>query len=33
MGSLSPKTRNAQVELYQSGDVDFLWLQMRLVWV
>ena len=24
MGALSPKTRNAQVELYQSGDVDFL---------
>ena len=24
MGSLSLKTRNAQVELYQSGDVDFL---------
>ena len=24
MGSLSRKTRNAQVELYQSGDVDFL---------
>ena len=24
MCSLSPKTRNAQVELYQSGDVDFL---------
>ncbi len=24
MGSLSPKTRNAQVSLYQSGDVDFL---------
>ena len=24
MGSLSPKTRNAQVELFQSGDVDFL---------
>ena len=24
MGSLSPKTRNAQVELYQSGHVDFL---------
>ncbi len=24
MGSLSPKTRNAQVNLYQSGDVDFL---------
>ncbi len=24
MGSLSPKTRNAQVQLYQSGDVDFL---------
>ena len=24
MGSLSPRTRNAQVELYQSGDVDFL---------
>ena len=24
MGSLSPKTRNAQVDLYQSGDVDYL---------
>jgi len=24
MGSLSPRTRNAQVELFQSGDVDFL---------
>ncbi|MDC1138576.1 helicase-related protein [Candidatus Pelagibacter sp.] len=24
MGSLSPKTRNAQVQLYQSADVDFL---------
>ena len=24
MGSLSPKTRNAQVELYQSSDVDYL---------
>ena len=24
MGSLSPKTRNSQVELYQYGDVDFL---------
>ena len=24
MGSLSPKTRNAQVELYQSADVDYL---------
>ena len=24
MGSLSPRTRNAQVALYQSGDVDFL---------
>ncbi len=24
MGSLSPKTRNSQVSLYQSGDVDFL---------
>ena len=24
MGSLSPKTRNAQVELYQSGDANFL---------
>ena len=24
MGGLSPKTRNAQVELYQSGEVDFL---------
>jgi len=24
MGSLSPRTRNAQVELYQNGDVDFL---------
>ena len=24
MGSLSPKTRNSQVELYQTGDVDYL---------
>ena len=24
MGSLSPKTRNSQVEVYQSGDVDYL---------
>ena len=24
MGALSPRTRNAQVEIYQSGDVDFL---------
>ena len=24
MGNLSPRTRNAQVELYQSGEVDFL---------
>ena len=24
MGSLSPRTRNSQVELYQSGDVNFL---------
>ena len=24
MGALSPRTRNAQVELYQNGDVDFL---------
>src|SRR6187431_1416022 len=24
MGSLSPRTRNAQVDLYQSGDVDYL---------
>ncbi len=24
MGSLSPRTRNAQVELFQSGDVEFL---------
>ncbi len=24
MGSLSPKTRNSQVNIYQSGDVDFL---------
>ena len=24
LGSLSPRTRNAQVELYQSGDVDYL---------
>ena len=24
MGSLSPKTRNAQVELFQNGEVDFL---------
>jgi len=24
MGALSPRTRNAQVELYQSGDVDYI---------
>ena len=24
LGSLSPRTRNAQVDLYQSGDVDFI---------
>src|SRR6202045_2502776 len=24
LGSLSPRTRNAQVELFQSGEVDFL---------
>jgi ATP-dependent RNA helicase SUPV3L1/SUV3 len=24
MGALSPRTRNAQVELYQSGEVDFM---------
>ena len=24
MGRLSPRTRNAQVDLYQNGDVDFL---------
>ncbi len=24
MGSLSPKTRNSQVDIYQSGDVDYL---------
>ena len=24
MGSLSPKTRNSQVDLYQSGDANFL---------
>ncbi len=24
LGALSPRTRNAQVEIYQSGDVDFL---------
>lgn len=24
MGALSPRTRNAQVEIYQAGDVDFL---------
>ncbi len=24
LGALSPKTRNAQVELYQNGDIDFL---------
>ena len=24
MGSLSPKTRNSQVALYHSGDVDYL---------
>ena len=24
MGALSPRTRNAQVELFQSGDVDYM---------
>src|SRR5690606_5012728 len=24
LGALSPRTRNAQVEIFQSGDVDFL---------
>src|SRR6218665_312536 len=24
MGALSPRTRNAQVDMYQNGDVDFL---------
>ena len=24
MGALSPQTRNAQVQLYQSGEVDYL---------
>ena len=24
LGALSPRTRNAQVEIYQSGDVDYL---------
>jgi ATP-dependent RNA helicase SUPV3L1/SUV3 len=24
MGALSPRTRNAQVALYQAGEVDFL---------
>ncbi len=24
MGALSPRTRNAQVELFQSGDVDYI---------
>ena len=24
MGALSPRTRNAQVDLYQSGEVDYL---------
>ena len=24
LGALSPRTRNAQVEMYQSGEVDFL---------
>ena len=24
MGALSPRTRNAQVEMYQNGDVDYL---------
>ena len=31
MGSLSPKTRNSQVSLYQSGDVDFLVLVLQYV--
>ena len=37
MGSLSPKTRNSQVELYQSGDVDYLVatdaIGMGLIWI
>ncbi|MCD8519930.1 MAG: hypothetical protein LRY57_01225 [Alphaproteobacteria bacterium] len=24
LGALSPRTRNAQVEMYQSGEVDFM---------
>jgi ATP-dependent RNA helicase SUPV3L1/SUV3 len=24
LGALSPKTRNAQVDLYESGEVDYL---------
>ena len=31
MGSLSPKTRNSQVEVYQSGDVNLV-AQMQLEW-
>ena len=37
MGSLSPKTRNSQVGLYQSGDVDYLIatdaIGMGLTWI
>lgn len=29
MGALSPRTRNAQVELYQNGEVDY-WLPRTL---
>ena len=33
MGALSPRTRNAQVELFQNGDVDFLIATDAIGWV
>jgi ATP-dependent RNA helicase SUPV3L1/SUV3 len=32
MGALSPRTRNAQVELFQSGEVDYLVATDAIVW-
>ena len=32
MGALSPRTRNAQVELYQNGDVDYLVATDAMAW-
>ncbi len=32
MGSLSPQTRNAQVQMYQDGEVDYLVATDALAW-